>query len=457
MQFLWKYIDDLMGKGISISVILELLFYVSADLIPLALPLAILLSSIMTYGNLAENNELTALKASGLSLYRIMKPLTGVMLFIALSTFYFANYVIPVSTLKWHTLIYDIQNTKISTIITPGVYSDKIDGYAIKVDKGSNNNFEGILIHVNTDPTKIKTVRAKEGKIYKSVSGKHLFFELHDGFVTEELAPQYPTFDVKGKIINNQSNTHPSRRSSFTTATYKIDISGFQINHSEQDLFKNQHEMLNVFQIDDAIDSIQIQANQISANFLSSIKNESSFYVANHFKPDTLDKNMGQIIASNSIVYLDSLSKQEKIAACITVSSHIRRLNQNLQGQHDFMETLHKNADLYYIGFHRKFALTYAIIVLFFIGAPLGAIIRKGGFGTPLVLAALLFMLYFVLLSIGEGLAMENMVSPFVGMWFAPLVLTPLAILLMRAAANDSQIFNMEVYSKIIARFKRKK
>ena len=132
MQFLWKYIDDLMGKGISISVILELLFYVSADLIPLALPLAILLSSIMTYGNLAENNELTALKASGLSLYRIMKPLTGVMLFIALSTFYFANYVIPVSTLKWHTLIYDIQNTKISTIITPGVYSDKIDGYAIK-------------------------------------------------------------------------------------------------------------------------------------------------------------------------------------------------------------------------------------------------------------------------------------------------------------------------------------
>ena len=106
------------------------------------------------------------------------------MLFIALSTFYFANYVIPVSTLKWHTLIYDIQNTKISTIITPGVYSDKIDGYAIKVDSGSNNNFEGIIIHVNTDPTNIKTVRAKEGKIYKSVSGKHLFFELHDGFVT---------------------------------------------------------------------------------------------------------------------------------------------------------------------------------------------------------------------------------------------------------------------------------
>jgi len=123
MQFFWKYIDDLMGKGLSISVIIELLFYVSASLIPLALPLAILLSSIMTFGNLSENNELTALKSSGLSLYRIFRPLMVVVFAIALFTFYFSNYVIPVANLKWHSLIFDIQNTKISTIITPGVYS----------------------------------------------------------------------------------------------------------------------------------------------------------------------------------------------------------------------------------------------------------------------------------------------------------------------------------------------
>ena len=145
MQFLWKYIDDLMGKGLGTWVILELLFYVSASLIPLALPLAILLSSIMTFGNLAENNELTALKASGLSLYRIMRPLMLVVTMIALFTFYFANYVIPVANLKWHSLIYDIQNTKIAAIITPGVYSTELDGYAIKVQEGSEDHFKDIL------------------------------------------------------------------------------------------------------------------------------------------------------------------------------------------------------------------------------------------------------------------------------------------------------------------------
>ena len=168
MQFFWKYLDDLMGKGLSTLVILELLFYISASLIPLALPLAILLSSIMTFGNLAENNELTALKASGLSLYRIMKPLTVVVFIIAFFTFYFANYVIPVANLKWHSLIYDIQNTKISSIITPGVYSNELDGYSIKVDKGTDDAFSGILIHDHTSPEVLKTIRAEKGRIYKS-------------------------------------------------------------------------------------------------------------------------------------------------------------------------------------------------------------------------------------------------------------------------------------------------
>ncbi|TNE74808.1 MAG: YjgP/YjgQ family permease, partial [Bacteroidetes bacterium] len=153
MQFFWVYIDDLMGKGLSVWVILELLFYVSASLIPLALPLAILLSSIMTFGNLAENNELTALKSSGLSLYRILRPLTTVVIIIAIATFYFANYVIPIANFKWHSLIYDIQNTKIANIITPGVYSKELDGYAIKVDDAKGNELEGIIIHDKTSPT----------------------------------------------------------------------------------------------------------------------------------------------------------------------------------------------------------------------------------------------------------------------------------------------------------------
>ena len=459
MQFFWKYIDDLMGKGISINIIIELLFYVSASLIPLALPLAILLSSIMTFGNLAENNELTALKSSGLSLYRIMRPLTGIVFFIALATFYFANYIIPVAELKWHSLIYDLQNTKISALITPGVFSDKIDGYAIKVDEGENDQFKGILIYVHTDPAIIKTIRAKNGKIYKSINGNQIFFELHNGVISEELSPQSPTYDINGNILSNESNSHPSRRYSFSKAVYKIDISGFKLSRSDEDLFKNQHEMLNVFQIDEAIDSIKNEVNKINLNFIASIKNEHSFFQAKNIKEITTNTDGNQQLFNpiSETIYLDSLTKEEKILALSSIPSNLRRINQNLQGQIEYIKILKQNMNLYYIGYHRKFALTYAIIVLFFIGAPLGAIIKKGGFGTPLVLAALLFMLYFILISIGESLAAENVVSPFLGMWFASIILTPIAILFMRAAANDSQVFNKEAYSKLFSRFKRKK
>ena len=147
MQFFWVYIDDLIGKGISIWVILELIFYVSAGIVPLALPLAILLSSVMTLGNMAEQNELTALKSAGFSLFKILRPLTVGILLIAFGAFYFSNYIIPIANLKWHSLIYDIQNTKISAIIKPGVYTTELEGYAIKVDKGTDDAFEGILIH----------------------------------------------------------------------------------------------------------------------------------------------------------------------------------------------------------------------------------------------------------------------------------------------------------------------
>ena len=460
MQFFWKYIDDLMGKGISIQVIIELLFYVSADLIPLALPLAILLSSIMTMGNLAENNELTALKSSGLSLYKIMKPLTTIVFIIALCTFYFSNYIIPIATLKWHTLIYDIQNTKISTIITPGVFSDKLDGYSIKVDEGSNDEFKGVLIHVHNDPKVIKTIRADKGKIYKSVNGNQLFFELKDGSISEELATTPPSYTSDGQLINSVENSRPSRRYKFDKATYKIDISGFQLSRSDEGLFKNQHEMLNVFQINYAIDSIQNEGARVISNFIKALRNEHPYFQALKLKIDTINTSGIEYNPERYLketYYIDSLSKSERIKALEKIAPNLRRVNQNIEGQKLYLVAIQNNIKMFLIGFHRKFALTFAIIVLFFIGAPLGAIVRKGGFGTPLVLASLLFMLYFILISVGESLAIGKVVNPFIGMWFATFVLSPIAFILMRAAANDSQVFRKEAYSQFFSRFKKKK
>jgi lipopolysaccharide export system permease protein len=456
MQFLWKYIDDLMGKGLDSLVILELLFYVSASLIPLALPLAILLSSIMTFGNLAENNELTALKSSGLSLYRIMRPLTFVVIGIACFTFYFANYVIPVANLKWHSLIYDIQNTKISALLTPGVYSKELDGYAIKVEEGTESSFKGILIHDHTDPKEIKTIRASEGKIYKSENGKYLFFELNKGYVTEELSPQSPTFLPNGELHRSKNNNRPSRRSNFEKATYKIDLSGFSLKRSQDELFADKHEMLNVFQIYHAIDSVKTNGRTIVLNFLQSLKNDHAYFQSYLYKPIE-NASISGIPEIDSIrpqtLEFNKLSANDKLNAITLTQSKLRRKNQNLDGQKDYLASIENDMNGYWIEFHRKFALTYAIVVLFFIGAPLGAIVRKGGFGAPVVIAALLFMVYFVLISIGDSLANSQVVSPFLGMWFASFVLTPIAYILMRAAANDAPVFDKDAWRRF---FKRK-
>ncbi|MBI1837928.1 MAG: LptF/LptG family permease [Flavobacteriia bacterium] len=460
LQFLWKYIDDLMGKGISIAIILELLFYVSASLIPLALPLAILLSSIMTFGNLSEHNELTALKSSGLSLYRIMKPLIVVVIFIATGTFYFSNYVIPVSTLKWHSLIYDIQNTKISTIIKPGVFSKQLDGYAIKVKKEENNTVEDILIYDHTDPNKIKTIRAKKGRIYKANNGKYIFFELIDGNQSEELNPQVPTFLPNGQIHQNIENYRKATQTAFTKSTIKIDLSGFSIDKTDENMFKQEYEMLNVFQMKVAIDSIQKNADKTTNNFLNSLKNDHLFFAAKKFSKDLKNSSLNKLIPFDAKeIIFDTVNTNDKILALTNTSIRLRQKNDNLNAQKEFMSTIDFSMIQFAVSFHKKFALSFAIIVLFFVGAPLGAIIKKGGFGAPVVIAALLFMVYFVLFSVGESLAEEQIVSPFVGMWFATLTLTPFAFLFMISAANDSPIFNKESYQKVwkAISFKKKK
>jgi lipopolysaccharide export system permease protein len=459
MQFFWLYIDDLMGKGIEVSVILQLLFYVSASLIPLALPLAILLSSIVTFGNLSEHNELTALKSSGLSLLRIMRPLIVVVVIIATCTFYFANYVIPVANLKWHSIIYDIQNTKISTILTPGAYAKELDGYAIKVDDVKDDYFTNIIIHDHTNNNEIKTVRAKDGRMFKSENNKYIYFELNQGSIVEELSSQPPIFNENGELIPTKNNNRPSRRTKFEKSTYKIDLSGFALNKSEEELFKNDFEMLNVFQLGYAIDSLQKKTNDVTQNFVNTSKMEQiTFQAEKYNQPDSITKLNTTVKALPARVILwDTITTQQKLASISYAQSNLRSKLLNIEGQKTFMSSIRDSVRNYKIESHRKFALTFAIIVLFFVGAPLGAIVRKGGFGAPVVIAALLFMVYFILISIGENLAKENVVSPFVGMWFATFILSPIAFILMRAAINDSPLFVMDNWIKFFHKFKKKK
>ena len=454
MQFFWVYIDDLIGKGLSILVILELLFYVSASLIPLALPLAILLSSLMTFGNFSESNELTALKSSGMSLNKIMRPLTMLIIITAGFTFYFANYVIPVANLKWHSLIYDIQNTKLSTIITPGVYTTELEGYAIKVKEVNDSLFKDIIIHDHSIPTEFKTVKAKEARLYRSKNGRYLFFDLKHGTIFEELDIQSPIYLADGKQDPQMKSTRPSRATAFERASYKMNVTGFTLNRSEEDIFTDKFEMLNVFQINAATDSLKNKRKKIKAAFVDGIMNNSAYFFKVNTTEDLNMKNTN-LEQKATVKTWHEIDKNEKIIALNDAISKLRRLNQNIQIQQDFMKTIEREEDQYWIEFHRKFALTYAIIVLFFIGAPLGAIIRKGGFGTPVVIAAVIFMIYFILISIGENLADTYVVSPWFGMWIAGIFFTPIAIFITKAAADDSPIFSREFWGKLIKKKKR--
>ena len=437
LQFFWVYIDDLMGKGLSVWVILELLFYVSASLIPLALPLAILLSSLMTFGNLAEHNELTALKSSGFSLLRIMRPLITIVGIIAVSTFLFANFVIPAANLKWHTLIYDIQNKKISTLLTPGVYSKHFEGFAIKIDSLNGNRCQGVTIHDYTQPSQLRTVRAKEATVYKSVNGRYLFLDLKNGSILEELEIQTPMYLQSG-VLTNPSD-RPSRISTFDQGVYKLDIEGLDLNRSKEDLFTDKYEMLNVFQINAALESVDKKRVQFQQLF--GLQTTRAYLSLNsQILPSKIHDPSLQTLPKVPVKSYSELDASSLRIARTLALSKIRRNQQQLQMQQQNTEALDRETTLYWIEFHRKFALTYSIIVLFFVGAPLGALIKKGGFGAPVVIAALIFMLYFILISIGDNLADTGSISPMLGMWLAAFVFTPVAFLFTRAAILDKKI-----------------
>lgn len=458
MQFTWVYIDDLMGKGLSVGVIIELMFYVSAGLIPLALPLAILLSSIMTLGNLAENNELTALKSSGLSLFRILRPLSQTVVLIATATFFFSNYVIPVANLKWHTIIFDIQETKVGMLLTPGSYSKEIDGYAIKVKSGKDNTFYGITIHDYTNPAVLKTVKADSGTVYKGDNGKYLLFHLSNGIVHEELQAQAPVFTTQGEAFHN-GDFRPSRTTQFKAATYKMELVGFDLNKSDEELFKNDYEMLNVFQINEAKDSMQKKQDKVLSDFGKTNLNSRPFNQSISFenlpksplvKPKAANEIEQLQAIPSRVIKLSDLTKAERKAAVEAAIVSARSMIGTAEEQAQFLDAVKLNYEQYQIEFHRKFALSGAIIVLFFVGAPLGAIVRKGGFGAPVVIAALLFMVYFVLFSIGQNLATSGVLSPFWGMWLPTVVLIPIACILMIAAANDMGVFDRKLWRYIL-------
>ena len=444
MQFLWKYIDDLMGKGLELSILMELLFYVSATLIPLALPLAVLFSSIMTFGNIAEHNELTALKASGVSLLKVMRPMLFFIVLLSLGAFYFNNYLLPIANYKWRAIIYDIQDKKPTFGITAGVFYNDIDGYSIRVDNKNDETGElgGILIYEYADVFIAKTIKAKSGEMLKSEDNRYLLLKLNKGAMYE-----------KTTSSPYQNYKYPFQKTFFGEAIIKFDLGSFKMNQSNEDLFKRDFEMYNYAQLDDALDSMKIKIELSKKDFQNVLVTQmttfnDAFGTKDSLKDSTAQMAIPDIEPIDSIIHISEMKQMELNTALKDAQNEIRSTKDMIYGRTKLRKAQDKSVNQHKTAWHKKFTLSIAVIVLFFIGAPLGAIIKKGGLGAPLVFAVLFFLLYYILTIMGENMVNSGFITPWKGMWISTIILTPLGIFLTLKAANDSALFDRDVYKK---------
>lgn len=442
MQFFWLYMDELIGKGLGLLMILQLLFYMSATMVPLALPLGILLSSIMTFGNMGENMELVAIKAAGISLLRFMRPLTLFIIFIAGLAFVFNNNIIPVANLKALSLLYDLRNSKPSLNIKAGQFNRDIENYAIRVGEkdGDGKTIKNVLIYDHSSGYgNDKVILSNQGEMLPSPKSQLLVFRLHDGWRYEE-----------GNYRSNP-NAITQTRTHFKKWDKIFDLSTFKLSRTNEDLFKGAYQMMNVKQLNESIDSNKKSQSRIAGNTAAYL----SPYLTTAMKSAELTslkkllKKYEKLRRQYDSSFLQLVPDSSKQWVTRMASTNVRNSKNMLDiSAADYAIQL-DNYSKFTIEWHRKFTLSFACLLLFLIGAPLGAIIRKGGLGMPLVVAIIFFLLYHIISITGEKLSKTNAVESWMGMWMASAFLLPIAVVLVNAARKDSQVFSKEWYVRL--------
>jgi len=446
MQFLWRYIEDLAGKGLNFSVISELMFYVAASLVPMALPLAILLASLMTMGNLGENYELTAMKASGISLPRIVAPLVIISIILAVLAFFFSNYVLPISNKKMTSLLWDITNQKPELQIKEGVFNNGLSDYSIRVGKKDykTNMLYQIKIYDHTKGKSNTAVYLSDsGYITRTPDKKFLFITMFSGFNYTENVEQ------QGRNRFNQ-NTYPFRRDKFQKEIFRIPLDEFGLKRTDPNLFNNSQRMMSLRQLNHFVDSFQREVHYLSLNLYNSIisaniiRYKPNDYRRYRFPKDTAKKDT--VKYRNFETAFNQLPVSERNNIINEALSFARDSKTSITNSSLTLDDKQSRLHKYEIEWWRKFTLSAGCLIFFFIGAPLGAIIRKGGLGMPVVISVLFFVLYYIISITGEKFAREGMVTTALGMWLSAIILLPTGIFLTRKAARDSTMLNIDTY-----------
>lgn len=439
LQFFWLYIDDFVGKGIDLSIIGEVVTYVGASVIPLALPLAVLLSSIMTFGNLGETFELVAIKSAGIPLLRFMRPLTITSVFICGIAFLFNNYIIPVANLRLNRLKYDIINKKPAFDLREGSFYTLIPNYAIKVGKKEKDDstLRNIIIYEKDYNLQDNIIIAEKGVMRVSADKRFLEFKLVNGWRYQE----------QGSRMTTRTDYI---RLGFKEFKKVFDLSSLQMNNTADSVFKDNYQMLSVRQLSTALDSLKKQNSNNQKRYIADVAPFLTFckYEDSTWPKPTTGKpatSIKQLIPDSafSMVIDRANAKLGTISASLSISAEEYKNKQ-------------KEIRMHKIAWHEKFTMSLACLVLFFIGAPLGSIIRKGGIGTPVVIAVIFFVIFFLLNNFGKKFVKEGVTNAFTGMWLATFVLLPIGAFLVYKAMRDSQLFNKEFYYRTLIKIRNR-
>ncbi len=440
MQFLWRYLDDLVGKGLDIGLIGELFFYAALTMVPQALPLAVLLASLMTFGNLGEKFELTAMKAAGISLIRIMRPLIIFMTLIAIGAFFFQNNVLPIAQTKMWTLLFSMRQKSPEVEIPEEAFYDQIPGINLYIDhknKETGMLYDLILYDVSKGFDNSRIILADSAKLSFTEDKTHLFLQLYQGEMFENLRDQ--------SLGNNASKNMPFRRESFPAKDSYI-VFDANFNRMDDSVMRDQYVGKDVLQLRQSIDSIGHRLDSIGDIYGTELKNQKLLNVSSTY--DAALK--AEQSAASDPIDIDSLfgNPPSQAASYINLAvSKAKRQKQDFEYKTLILKEEAKLMRRHDIELQRRFTLSFACLVFFFVGAPLGAIIKKGGIGTPLVISVFLFIVYFIFDNMGYKMARDGKMIVWQGIWMSSAIMLPLGIFVTYKAMGDSAVFNTDAYT----------
>lgn len=451
MQFLWRYIDELVGKGLTIDLIGELFFYAALSMVPMALPLAILLASLMTFGNLGEHFELTAMKASGVSLLKVMSPLIVLMGIIAVGAFFFQNNVLPIAQTKMYTLLFSVRQKSPELEIPEGVFYDQIPGYNFFVDhkdRLSGTLYEIMIYDMSKGFDNAGIILADSGKLVMTEDKSHLFLKLWEG----------ESFDNLKEAGSSMKNV-PYRRESFHDKSILLEFDA-NFNRLDEEGMRNQYVGKNITELQATIDSVGRMVDSMGVSYSRTIMEAPRMGVSSvNYRPDESGRLVEAPVpdvALSKPLNVDSLLTGPNSAARVNYVSQALNKAKNMKQEYEFrslvMKEELKTIRRHDIELQKKFTLSFACIIFFFIGAPLGAIIRKGGIGMPLVISVILFIFYYIIDNTGYKMARDGRILVWEGIWLSSAILLPLGIFFTYKAVNDSAVFNKDAYMNFFRR-----